>query len=126
MLHTAVGFSLVFDNVVCGSAMLGALAESRQCAQGQQLLIEGDLERCLRRSPGVACQGCPGGDIQVSLQWNTIDDLDLNVVTPRNWTASLPNMSVTPLELFVGTCPPRLRYGAGYNGGQCTLMCVAA
>ena len=43
MLHTAVGFSLVLDNVVCGSAMLGALAESRQCAQGQQLLIEGDL-----------------------------------------------------------------------------------
>jgi len=33
------------------------------------------------------CQGCPSGDVQVSVSWNTTDDLDLHVVTPRNWTA---------------------------------------
>ena len=47
-----------------------------------------DLGEVSRR---LAREGAQRGDVQVSLAWNTLDDLDIRVVTPSGETISYQN-----------------------------------
>jgi len=71
---------------------------------------------------GPTCAGAwhfKGAQVETSrsVSWNTTDDLDLHVVTPRSWTASLL-CTVNHWTCSLGLAlHPRLRHGAENGGG---------
>ena len=76
-----------------------AVCNARVCSHGLTSLDRLALER--RR---LALQGCPGGDIQVSLV-----EYDGRLGSPCNDTKELNSiiaLRTKPLDLLVGTCPP--------------------